>query len=80
MLDTHHPTVLDREDLANVSVTCSCGEWQFQGDWDDMCASWFQHEADPDYKHFYVGRGDTSFLTRAGGEAFTRMMAERDAR
>lgn len=75
MADWHTPTVLRREPDTNVHVVCDCGNWEFEGDWDDMCHSWFEHEMDPEYTHLYVSRTNTTFLSRAGAEKLKEVMA-----
>lgn len=75
--ELYGPTVHEQDDLGNVHVSCSCGEWEFRGDWDDMCDEWFVHEADPSYTHLYVTRNDHkghTFLSRAGGEKLLEIM------
>lgn len=74
----HDPTILEQnDDRTDVHVICSCNEWEFRGDWDDMAAAWFEHERHPDFHHLYVGRGTRIFFSRAGEQAIADLMERR---
>lgn len=80
IMERFKPVVHDKEDLTNVHVSCTCGEWDFYGDWDEMCDSWFKHEGDPRWKYLYITRNDHdphTFLTRAAEVRVEEIFAAR---
>lgn len=49
MTDLYKLEIVDKSDLEHVKAHCTCGELDFEGDWDELCELWFKHEADPKY-------------------------------
>lgn len=83
MMPNMYEATVDKTDLENVHASCSCGEWEFDGDWDDMCDSWFIHEMDPSYKYLYITKLDhkgQTFLTRDASVRAREILDERKAR
>ena len=68
----------NQDDLTNVIAHCTCVEWAFIGDWDDLCLSWFEHQQHPRFEYLAVTKNDhegTLLLTREAAKNIREMLA-----
>lgn len=69
-----------RDDLEHVKAHCTCGELEFEGDWDELCSLWFRHAQNLEYEYLYIEKDDhksLSLLTREAGKRLRELWPDK---
>lgn len=71
--------IFDKSDLSDMKAHCECGEFEFEGDWDDLCREWPTHERDPESAYPITRRDHENrlLITREGYEILRERFPER---